>query len=252
MTKLRSLYNQITQLEDLSPRPATNRLFSELVTFALSQERGDLTRGEVLKLQKICSSAEYELEKFWAQKILAAKNPHAALMKFPYHKNYAKLTQLEWLSLLGCTSHRAHRVVFIGGGPLPLTAMLLAQVYGLQVTILEKEKEACLISRKLCAALGLQKSVRIVQADAQSFTGYGKFNTFFVAALAGLDSKVKRTIIAKIQKAAPAHSHVLARSSWGSREVLYRPFNLKDHRVSAIVEVRPHNDVVNSFYIFHT
>ncbi len=216
------------------------------------QKKTGLTSGEMLKLQKVCSAAEYELEKFWTAKILASKNPKAALRKFPYHGNYVKLTQLEWLSLLGCTSHRDHKVVFVGGGPLPLTAILLAQVYGKHVTIVEKEKEAAVLSAKLCRALGLQKQVSIVNVAAEDFTGYKKFNTFFVAALAGLERRTKSAIIAKIQKLAPAHSHILARSSWGSREILYRPFDLALHRTKAIVEVRPHNDVVNSFYIMHT
>src|ERR1700690_2118580 len=108
MNNLKSLYNQISKLQDLKPNKKTNELFSKLVSFAVSQKKNKLTSKELSKLQLICSDAEYELEKFWASKIIASKHPKEESKKFPYNKNYKKLTQLEWLSLLGCTKHTAH------------------------------------------------------------------------------------------------------------------------------------------------
>lgn len=249
--ELRAIYNKITELDNLKPSPETNKLFSKLVSFAVGQKKGDLNNTELSKLQKICSEAEYELEKFWAEKIIGSSISKNALKKFPYNTNYKKLTQLEWLSLLGCTKHVEHKILFIGGGPLPMTAIFLAVDHDQKVTILEKEEEAYEISKKLVKSLGLGDKIKILHEDASEFKQYGKYNCFFVAALAGLEKNIKQTIIKEIQKQAPKNSHVLARSSWGSRELLYKPLQLKQHGLNPIIEVRPHNDVVNSFYIFH-
>ncbi len=251
MNKLKLLYNQIIKLDDLKPSEKTNQLFSKLVSFAVSQKKNSLSRAELTKLQKICCDAEYQLEKHWAEKLLGSANAAKALKKFPYNENYKKLTQLEWLSLLGCTKHIEHKILFIGGGPLPMTAIFLAVDHNQKVTILEKEEEAYEISKKLVGSLGLGSKIKIINEDASEFKKYGKYNCFFVAALAGLEKSVKQTIIKEIQTQAPKNSHILARSSWGSRELLYKPLQLKNRRLKTIVEVRPHNDVVNSFYIFH-
>ena len=250
--QLRGIYKQIVKLEDLRPSRKTNKLFSELVSFAVSQKKGDLKGNEVIRLQKICSDAEYQLEKHWANQIIASANPSKALNKFPYSSNYKQLTQLEWLSLLGCTKHAEHKIVFIGGGPLPMTAIFLAVDHDQKVTILEKDEEAYKISARLVESINLQGKIKILNEDGSKFKGYSKFNCFFVAALAGLDKKIKQTILSEIQRQAPKKSHILARSSWGSRELLYRPLKLDNGQLKTIIEVRPHNEVVNSFYIFHT
>jgi|SRR5579872_196485 len=251
MNNLKVLYNQITKLDNLRPSEKTNKLFTKLVSFAVGQKKNSLTNKELSNLQKICSDAEYQLEKFWAEKIIKSAGPAAVLNKFPYNTNYKKLTQLEWLSLLGCTKHTEHKILFIGGGPLPMTAIFLAVDHNQKVAILEKEEEAYEISKKLVRSLGLANKIKILNEDASEFRQYGKYNCFFVAALAGLEREVKHTIISEIQKQAPKNSHILARSSWGSRELLYKPLQIKNRQLKTIIEVRPHNDVVNSFYIFH-
>lgn len=250
---MRDLYIKITTLNDLSPSEKVNFLFSQLVEKSL--EEGDknttLTKSETAKLQLICARAEYEMEKYWAKRILEAIDSNNELLKFPYYSNYEKLTQMEWFSLLSCTKHIKHKAIFVGSGPLPLTAIVLAKKYTSTVTVLDVDKEACELSRKLIKKLGLEKKIRVINEDGVNFESYKEYNLIFIAALAGVDIKTKENILKKIRKDTEKGIHILARSSWGMREILYKPLDKKLFKLfKPIIEVRPHNDVVNSVIVF--
>ena len=246
------LYNQIINLKTLKPNSETNKAFSDLVAYTLDPKNiKSLNDQQISKLQEICSKSEYELEKYWALKILESKEPSKKIKEFPYYNNYLKLTQMEWYSLLSCTDHSKHNILFAGGGPLPLTAIILATTYVKKVTVLEVDNEAYIMSRELINKLGLKDKVKITKADASEYDNYAQYNTIVVAALAGIDKKVKKKILQKIRDNSPLDSHILARSSWGLREILYRPIDKDLYKMfDPVVEVHPQNDVVNSVVIF--
>lgn len=241
------------QLESLLPSERVNRLFGELVKYSISNKKITLSNNEIDELQKLCSESEYELEKYWASRILKSKAPVEELHKFPYIQNYKKLTKMEWHGLLGCSEHTAHTVLFIGGGPLPLTAILLAELYNVEVTILEKNPEAVTQSRQLLKEIHLDRKVTVLCVDATQFTEYSHFNVIFVAALAGVEGTTKSKILKSIKRDTKYGSHILVRSSWGTRELLYRPIDSTVYKLfHPLIEVRPHNDIVNSVVIFQT
>ncbi len=249
---IRKLYGKLTALKTYTPSEEVNGLFVELVRLALGpDDKNTLTAEEMDKLQVICGTAEYELEKYWAEKIVRSDDPKGVMEDFPYMENYQKLTRMEWFSLLSCEAHEEHGIFFAGGGPLPLTAILLARDYGQKVTVADIDADACDFSMRLVKALGLDKKITVINADAAEYEGYGGFNVIIVAALAGLEKGMKGRILGKIKKHALRGAHVLARSSWGMRELLYRPLEPEAcDGFKRIIEVRPRNDVVNSIVIF--
>lgn len=251
---INKLYKDILNLDSLKPTYKVNKLFSSLVSYVLDpNNKNTLKETELEKLQEICSRAEYELEKHWAKKIIESDNPLKTLRKFPYFSNYRKLTQMEWFSLLSCTTHKTHKVVFVGGGPLPLTAIVMAQQYTDKITVLDIDETACELSSQLVRKLKLDKKIEIIKTDASKFENYKNYNAFVVAALAGANMNSKRKILQKIKKDSPKLSHILARSSWGLREILYKPLDKKLYDIfEPVIEVKPKNDVVNSFVIFNS
>lgn len=252
-SEIRALYEAIRLQPSLKPSPEINRLFSRLVAIALSPETADhaLTPAETAHLQQLCSRAEYELELHWAKRIVQSGDAPSELRAFPYYANYEALTKLEWFTLRSCQNHDDHSVLFVGSGPLPLTAILLAQSYVDQVTILDYDESACDISRQLVNKLGLATRITVVQADAAAFDGYDRFNTIFIAALAGSTPQQKEEIMRRIKDRSRPHTHILARSSWGMREILYTPLDRRLYSLfRPVIEVRPHNGVVNSLVIF--
>lgn len=251
-SEIKSLYHQINRLEDLKPSKKVNTLFSKLVELSLNTETyNNLSGLEIKNLQTICSKSEFEMEKYWSTRIIRDKNPKLALTKFPYFSNYKKLTRMEWYSLVGCSNHQSHNALFIGGGPLPLSAIVLALDFGIDVTVLEKDINAVKLSEKLIRKLGLAKRIKVIHKEASSFDNYNDFTFVVVAALAGLNTSDKVKILKKIKDNINPNSHILARSSWGIRKILYRPLDKSVFKMfKPQIEVRPHNDIVNSIVIF--
>jgi len=250
---IRKLYEDIRKAGDLSPSPRINRLFGDLVREATRtfDERAGLSLKEERLLQNLCSRAEYELERYWAERITASPSPRKELARFPYVKNYLDLTRLEWFSFQGCQTHKNHRVLFVGGGPLPLTAIMLAREFNIASTVIDSDKTAVGLSKKVIDQLGLARMVTIRHADARDFKDYGKFSVIFVAALAGLIPSQEENIFLRIKEKAKKGTHIMARSSWGNRRLLYRPLSPKTYRhFEPVLRIDPYSDIVNSVVIF--
>ena len=92
---MEKIYQTLVSLPDFTPSPFVNETFSMLVAKVSEPElKHNLNGGQVVKLRKICSSAEYELEKQVALKIISSSNSHATLVDFVYYKNYNDLVAL--------------------------------------------------------------------------------------------------------------------------------------------------------------
>lgn len=247
--KLKEIYRQIVSLGDYKPSEKVDRLFSALVLKAVDHSDIDmLTKKECGCLQKICSHAEYEMEKHWAKKIISDDK---SLADFPYYENYINLTRLEWNALSSCSDHTRHAVLFVGSGPLPMTAIILAIKHKTKVTIIDNDLDAIKLSRKVIGKLGLRHMINILHADGNSFNGYEDFNVIFVAALAGTNPKQKKNIFKYISRKASKKCHVVARSSWGKRKLLYPPLPRSIYSLfKPIIEISPYNEIVNSVVIF--
>lgn len=247
--KLIELYKKISALEVYTPSEEVNGLFSKLVAEAIDPWGEEmLSKKQCGCLQKICAYAEYELEMYWAQQIIAGTEQ---ITDFPYCKNYKDLTRLEWNAVASCAEHDHHKVLFIGSGPLPMTAIMLALNHGVSSTLVDNDQKAVDISQAIIKTLGLDHMIEIVCADGKSFKNYKDFNVIFVAALAGQNASQKIDIFTHIKEAASAHCHVLARSSWGRRQLLYPPLPKKVWALfKPLLEISPYNEIVNSVVIF--
>jgi nicotianamine synthase len=249
--KLRTIYNKLTKINNYKPSQRINFLFNQLVSQAIQfGSVEEFTQEEIETLQKISAKAEYELELFWAKQIIFSENPIEMLNNFPYLKNYQDLTKLELSNLKNCLLHDEHNYLFIGGGPLPMTAILLAKEYDLTVTILDNNKQACALSQKLIQLLNLQNKISIINKDGEIYN-YCKHNVIYIAALAGTNSESKQKIFNKIKKTAPDNAHILARTSWRNRKLLYKPLDDYVYEFfKPIIKVDPYTEIVNSFVIF--
>lgn len=252
MNQLEQIYTKINSLSNLKPSKEVNKLFSELVEIATDNGyKVFLSQQKISRLQQLCSKAEYELEKYWAKEILVSDNPLEMLEEFPYYQNYIDLTLLEVNSIRSCSTHNFHKLLFLGSGPLPLTAIILAQKYNIKSTLLDIDEEAVEISQRLIKKLGLSQMISIVKGDATHYKGYGDFEVIFVAALAGTDIRLKTAIFKQIKTFSKKNSHIIARSAWGNRTLLYKPLSREIFSIfQPILKVDPYNSIVNSIVIF--
>jgi nicotianamine synthase len=256
--RILSLYTVLTSAHSLSPAPNVNAAFTSLVqlTSGVSADVAIdvLSDAEIINilptLRAMCSEGEGHLESYWAMKIIESEHPTIALEDFPYYGNYLKLTEMEYRSLSLIGNRPLKRVLFIGSGPLPLSAILMAQQFGLTVDSIDNDASAVDISTKLINRLGLGNALSIRQADAVSYEHYGYYDAVFLASLVGLDPDAKQTIIATIQKQMKQGGLLIARTAHGLRTLLYPEIDIDLIKgLDAQVIIQPLNEVVNSVII---
>ena len=252
------IYLSLTELPGLEPGPGVNALFERLV--GLCEYRDDLNGAQVLAdpqvravapgLRRLCADGEYRLERWWARSVLAADDPEERLTEFPYWPNYAELMALEVHALagVGLDPERRRRACFIGGGPLPLSAILLSRRLDCPVEVVDRDPEAAELAAGLVERLGLSATVRIRLGEAEDLAGIvDDCDVIVLAALVGADGGAKARILARLAERVRPGTGLVARGAAGLRRLLYpdiSPADLRGWRPLAVLH--PYNAVVNS------
>ena len=145
----------------------------------------DIIRPVIAKLEKICN-----------------KSPKLFnLYSWPYKKivrNEIKLAQID----------ASDQVLNVGCGAMPFTAVHLARLTGAKVWALDKDPEVIARARNCLARLGLEKQVKVFEAD-----GKEPFDKDFTAALVALQAEPKEKIL----------KNLLARAETGASFVFREP-----------------------------
>ena len=130
-----------------------------------------------------------------------------------------------------------------------MTAIVMAMEYDMHSTIVDIDTTAVGISRQVIRRLGLEDMIKVKLSAGEKYD-YHNFNVIFIAALAGTNSKLKLKICQQIKNTADKEAHIIARSSWKNRRLLYRKLDAEIFEMfQPIVKVDPFNEVVNSVII---
>ncbi|MGH1349416.1 MAG: nicotianamine synthase family protein [Methyloligellaceae bacterium] len=171
---LHSVYNSLRTQKDLSPNNELVNLnltdlvsqimaWSDLNQFTLADLDNETT-ALLNVLPSLCAQAECEMEKWWAGRIV---NDEALLDSFWYLEQYRLLTSSE----IRLIQHlKAQRLVFLGSGALPLTAIIMAQHNPhLELVCIDCDSIACELSDALIKKLGHSPQIRVIESDASSY-----------------------------------------------------------------------------------
>lgn len=121
-------------------------------------------------LPRLCARAEYEMEKFWSQKIIESDAPKATLASFPYYADYDKLVTDE-VALMGASPRD---VLFLGSGPLPLSALVVAKRHPkANIVCVERDEQACALCRIIVELLGMGAQISVINEDANAYRSDG-------------------------------------------------------------------------------
>lgn len=246
-TQLPSLTSVIESLKqtNLQPSPTVNKLFGALVEYAL-QEDLDLNSVDLAELHELCATGESNLETFWAQQIVKSERPQAVLAAFPYWQNYQDLAQAE-IDCMSTHVKNQAKMLFIGCGPLPLSAVLFAQEpMFAQVEAIDADMLAVASAKKVCTVL--QSPVKITHQAAESFN-FRDVDVVFVAALVGMTSVQKQAILEDIRLSARPGTLVAVRSATGSRELLYPKLQSLPPGFTEVACFVPHSQVINTLHV---
>lgn len=251
--KITTFYHALQQLPNYLPSQQVNAFFTEFCHYAQtssdSMEDDFFLTPEVEALRQACAEAEYQLELFWTRQVLDAQHPRKVLQTFPYFENYSLLTKLENHVLLSQSQTALRNLLFVGAGPLPLTAILFAQVYGVSSVLVEKSQEAVDLASKLIVKLNLQDKITVVHADFLHFSSKECFDAVLMASLlftAGNLDHLLKHLTTQIKT-----TRVLIRTAEGMRQLLYKklPFDQLKKYLKPELVLHPHNEIVNSLIL---
>jgi hypothetical protein len=183
-------YNSLKNQRDLSPHnDVVNEKLSLLVNTAneiynqnsiFNFSRQEIKFVEDLRI--ICSLAECEMEKYWADHFNRMDPLDIMdLKQFWYYHNYEAIAEKEYLLLKQSVRDlKQRRLLFAGAGAMPLTAILMNIKYGLNVTLLDLDGHAVEKAGRLIEKIGLK--MPIVQ---ENFFNYdlSRYDVVFVAGL---------------------------------------------------------------------
>lgn len=241
---------------DLRPSRSVNEAFGTLVSLA-TRHRGPFSEQvlaalgpHVDRVRRLCALGESALERHWSERITAAADPCAELMRFPYRGNYERLVALELAVArgVGCLPRRA---AVLGSGPLPLTGIELACRHRLAVTLVDREARALDAGDSVVRALGLTERITSAHVDVGvDSPDLHDCDLVVHGALVGSNAAEKRAALASVSAAMRPGAFLVVRSAVGLRALLYRPVEIDEVAgLTLLVETHPHDDVVNSVLV---
>ncbi len=185
----------------------------ELILGGTSQE-SVLEPDTLERLQRVYERFEIDLEYDFARKVIDGE---ATIEQYPLYQRFQRLVQAE-VDLANITDK--DRVLFIGSGPFPISAILLSQITSARVDCFDHSREAVSTSEMVIEKLGLSDRIRILNAGGDTQKIYG-YNVIMVAIL----TQPKSEILYNAQFSVPERTRIICRTSEGTRQVFYKPTN---------------------------
>lgn len=224
--RLVSTLDDLLDQPSLEPGIVVNALFNQLVTAVLSVPESEAetvlaalppSRSPGL-FRSVASAGEHALERVWADRIASSPDPAETFARFPYRENYRLLVKME-LGAVRRQDADPRQVLLLGSGPLPLTALCLAD-QGIAVHCVDHDAEAIRLS---AAAFGRLEAVGVTfeHAEAAAATPPRPVDVVLLAGLVGSDDAAKADVLGKAVTHLDPGGLVLARSARGLRTLLY-------------------------------
>ena len=163
-------------------------------------------------LNNAYSAWETELEHRFARQIVDGS---ASLREYHLYGRFDNLIRRELALLQGKTPER---LLFIGSGPIPITAIHLHLQAGCPVDCLDRDPSAVAISRRVIDKCGFASSIQVFCGSGEDFD-ISRYDVILIALLA----KPKKRILRNFRKRSRLDARLLCRTSFGLRTVVYEP-----------------------------
>ena len=162
------------------------------------------------------------LETGKAVEILKSDDPWTTLKSFHFYNRYQGLIKNE-NQLVKFTPEQ--KVVFIGGGPLPLTVILINKIFKANCISIERIPEVAELSRQVITKLGLESQIVVLEGDETNLKDLD-YTVVMVAALAEPKERVFTNLWETLKTSTP----IIYRTYTGMRAILYSPVTEKATR----------------------
>jgi len=227
-------YDVLKGEQDLSPaNPIINAVLGNYVSSIANSNVQDnlhvLSDKGVLDilpaLHEKLSQSEYCMERHFAQAFLRKEIlTYADFEQFIYWDNYRELSDKEVALLSLCCpvskTHGKRHVVFVGSGPLPMSAIIMAHTQEYRLTCIDCDAEAVDLSSRLVQKLHMEEAVRVICCDGSDYD-YHDADVVMVASLIP-DKQIVLQAVKQSRMDRP--THVIVRSAEDLNMLLYCPF----------------------------
>jgi nicotianamine synthase len=250
---LDTVLHKLSFLDSFEDTAKTRAIMSDIVAMARALP-DDVADFDDLKLEAIWNimySTEYQMEKALWLKIIHSTNPWKTLKQFIYFHNYELLTQNEIKALLS-EAEEVHDMLFVGWGPVPLSAIIMARKYDINITIIDNDQEAIEVSRQVIQRLGLSRKIVIEKADVCTYVSSKSYDAIIVAAMVFADTNHEK-IIKNLKILATPQNHIIKRTTSWVRQLFYRPISpsiISDYfSIKKVFHPTWNSELINSFYL---
>jgi nicotianamine synthase len=186
---------------------------TELHESVLSDER---VRALAPANHRVRAAYERDKELIQARNLVRAGDGRARLQRTIEHETYWALGEELRSALDG-----SRRIMVVGSGPLPLTALCIGSTLDVGVTCVERDAECHDLGRQLIAMSGLEERFESINADILDLTEFEGYDAIVGVVLLGVSTGGQQ----ESTKATIAH-HIIDRMSPGMRMVLRDPHGL--------------------------
>lgn len=253
-TAITNALSRVQSFDSMTPSPEFNDAVNELVNtiITLPEEDLPLVTPELRKtVQILISDVESHREAEWAKRIAASDDPVAELHAFPYRENYNRIVsrEIDLLDESGLRLDSRHRMLAIGSGPLPMTALQFHERRGVVVDQSDIDTTALELGQRVSDALSAPGKYILGAGDRLCLED--QYDVIFVAVLAGGSHEEKQAIVSHLLPCLKPHGRFLLRSAKGARSIIYPTVEAdKLTEVRLLGEVHPDDIVINSSLVF--
>lgn len=176
----------------------------------------DFSAQELKRLNDLYCVWETKLENRFVDHLQQEVVKH--FVDYPLYARFERLIERE-VSLL--EGYVPKRVLFIGSGPMPITAFCLQHRLEVNIDCLERSPDAIEHSNMVLKKLGFANHIRVLHGFGEQIDA-SAYDVILVALLA----KPKKIILENLARTAPKDVRIICRTSEGSRCVFYEPTTL--------------------------
>jgi Nicotianamine synthase protein/Acetyltransferase (GNAT) domain len=161
---------------------------------------------------------EARLERQFAEHLLSG---HVSLSEYALYGRFDQLVRRELALVSGVWPHR---ILFIGSGALPISAIHIHLQTGLPVDCMGWDRETGALSQQVLQKCDLDKSLRVFCEDDNEYE-IDAYDLIIVAA-----AKPKKSILRQLRKKCRPGCQILCRTSQGLRSLVHPPAKDRDVR----------------------
>ena len=165
---------------------------------------------------------EYERERVLANRIIAAGD-ESPLRAFRSTGSYESAHDFELRAL---APFRLERVLVVGAGPFPTTALSLMRAHPqVSVACIERREEGCRLAMQVARICGCE-GLRVIHANALEVTDFSDYDCVHVGTVVGVLDAEKRRVVEHFRRCVPPPTLLVFRTAVGPGRIIFPSVDL--------------------------